>query len=129
MICSYCKEEHDHIFEPPLVRVSIEELKRQKRHANREIYAGRTVYWRAPTSAYPGAEPYEVHTVDGAYATLIPPETYSDDRLCFLCYTGRVWPALHLYLCNKPEGLTFNGYRDPVYIAPEPGQPTQPTLL
>ena len=108
MECSYCGNEVATVYEPPLLRVPLFELPQ-------ELEIGRVVWWHAPGQGYPGKDPFTVVAIEDYDAVLLPPETSSDERLCYLCFAGRMWPALHRYCCNKPDGLRFNGWLDPIW--------------
>ena len=106
MICSYCEETRQ-TYEPPLLRVPLRDLP--------HVEVGAVVDWHVPGSAYPGTEPFTVYQIEDYDAILLPPETSPDEELCYLCFAGRLWPALHQYVCNKPLGLQFNGWLDPTW--------------
>lgn len=112
-ICVHCEEQSDRLFDAPLLSVPMYKL----RDAEGWIEGGETIWWHAPGSFYPGREPFEVIEDDDGTVTLLPPET-SNEPMCWTCWNGRLWPALHRWVANKPVEFELSEYKDPVWIAP-----------
>ena len=105
-ICPECEEWSDRLFEPPVLKVLDSQVK-----CGSDALPGEVIRWHAPASGYPGTEPFTVIGRTGFlddFLLLRPPETY-DEPICWLCWEGRLWPALHPYLDNQPSEFVLNG--------------------
>ena len=103
--CTACEQLSVRILAPPLVEIPIGEERTS------DIIEGDVIWW---TTSNTPRDTYEVVTIlsnaldDELMAIALVPQAAADDRFCFRCFDGHVWPDLRPHVVNMPPEMRFS---------------------